>query len=691
MNLTEFAEQVVFGSTLDEKLQSPGELNDDDRRGPKVDSLSTPVRPHQLQMHCAAGEKGGPSGNAQPPSDDSLENERARGQLLHFLANHELLATELMALVLLKFPDAPAEFRRGVLATLREEQAHTKMYLHRMAECGVEFGTYPLSGQFWRVVEPMQSPLDFVARLSLTFEQANLDYSLHFAKVFRRIGDNKTAAVLQKIYEDEIGHVRHGLHWFRQWKNPDLSDWEAYRQSLEFPMSPQRGRGPRAAFNRPGRRQAGLSEEFIDAIEVFRQSRGRAPSVWWFDPAAETALAGPLSVKDEYLLHQLAVDLERLMVAMAKQDDVVLVRRKPTQEFCRHLLDAGFDLPEFITFDERAKLAERKLHSFSPWAWTPDNLRVADPLAGASHHAAPAWSERSSELFRKSWAVERLRDWLSDESLDWFASVDCVGMVVHEFDEVGPALAEFRRRGYESALFKFDLAASGRGQRRLPCHESLSDADNAWLRAVVAARNHCGEPLGVIEPELARVLDVSCLWLMPPDATGPTYLGWTRQVVTAGRRYAGTRLGNALRDCEADVRRFLLADRCARVRSLVDWLEPRLTQELKMRSFVGYFGVDALVCRNAAGELRIKPLVELNPRMTMGHVALNLGKQLAPGVDADFRILTIAEWHQLSRQVENVSLQQTSDGRWTSGVLQLSEIDEQSKLVPVVLIGEHAT
>ena len=290
MNVTQFAEQIVFGKTLEDKLLVPDKLTHDLGRSrpgnrPNVDSLVAPGRPRDLVMQHSPGV------GATAPGDDSLEDEQARGQLLHFLANHELLATELMALVLLKFPDAPHAFRQGVLVTLREEQEHTRMYLKRMKQCGVEFGSFPVSGQFWRIVEPMQSPMDFVSRLSLTFEQANLDYSLHFAKVFKQIGDNDTAEVLQKIYEDEIGHVQHGLHWFRQWKNPEQSDWDAYQESLDFPMSPQRGRGPRGAFNRAGRLQAGLTDDFVDAIEVFRQSRGRAPTVHWFDPAAETRLA----------------------------------------------------------------------------------------------------------------------------------------------------------------------------------------------------------------------------------------------------------------------------------------------------------------------------------------------------------------------------------------------------------------
>lgn len=676
MNLTEFAERVVFGTTLEEKLLTPGKMTDEVRCGPSVERLPTPSRPLGLTMQYGAG------GNTQPPSDDSLENEQSRGQLLHFLANHELLATELMALVLLKFPDAPDAFRQGVLATLKEEQTHTKMYLHRMQECGIEFGSFPLSGQFWRIVEPMQSPLDFVSRLSLTFEQANLDYSLHFAQVFERIDDRKTAAVLRKIYEDEIGHVQHGLHWFRQWKDPEQSDWEAYRQSLEFPMSPQRGRGPRGAFNREGRRQAGLSEAFIDAIEVFRQSRGRAPTVWWFDPSAEAELAGPISAKDETLLNQLSGDLELVMLAMAKQDDVVLVRRKPSREFSKQLLDLGFELPEFVTFDERHTLAERKLHAFSPWAWTPRTLQVADPFSDAMHERAPDWQAGRSDLFRKSWSTARLGAWLEEEHEDWYTSSDCVGIPVQSLAEVETALAEIGRRGFEVALFKQDLSASGRGQRRLACCNSLEETDKAWLKAMISGG-------GVVEPELTRVLDFSCLWHLPRDTQTPTYLGWTRQVITGGRRFAGTRLGNSLRDCDPELKEFLLADRCRRVKQLVEWLERRLTGELLACQFSGYFGVDALVCRDDNGQLRIKPIVELNPRMTMGHVALNLAKRIAPGVDAEFRLLSINEWELLRGKTGDAPSKIGHSGQWSSGIVRLSEVDQQTKLVPVVLIGEE--
>jgi uncharacterized ferritin-like protein (DUF455 family) len=696
MNVTEFAEQVVFGTTLEDKLLAPGPLihGVSESRGTRVLSVAAPGRPAGLQMRQGHG-------TVQPPSDDQLENEHARGQLLHFLANHELLATELMALVLLKFPEAPRAFRQGILVTLQEEQEHTRMYIRRMKECGVEFGSFPVSGQFWRMIEPIQSPMDFVARLSLTFEQANLDYSLHFASVFRKLGDTQTANVLQRIYEDEIGHVKHGLHWFRQWKNQEQSDWEAYQECLEFPMSPQRALGLRGTFNRDGRVKAGLTDDFINSIEVFRQSRGRAPTVRWFDPGAEAELAGEISPREIPLLEQLGRDLELVMVPMAKQDDIVLVRRMPSRGLCKQLIDVGFDLPQFIPLDERTKLDARKLNGFSPWAWTPKNYDVAHPLIESTHYAPSPWSEESCALFRKSWGANRLRKWLAEsdrlgERPDWFASEDCAGITVNTASEIPTALAKLAEQGYATAIFKQDLGASGRGQRRLGCSGSLIAEDEKWLRSKFASLSDANDaasarqPAGVIEPELDRLIDLSFLWLMPRDARSPTFLGWTRPLVTVGRRYCGTRLGSSLSDCDTRLKRFMLADRAARLQTVTDWLEPRITAELNARNFSGYFGVDAIVYQDVSGDLKIKPLVELNPRMTMGHVALRLGKRLAPGTDAEFRILTKSEWDEAQEELASIPLTQTRDGRWKSGVIWLGEVGDDTKLIPVLLIGSLA-
>ena len=158
MELRDFAEQILFATTLEEKLQSP-EVITDERPGSPLLTPDAPGRPAELQFKAQG------SGKADFPGVHRLEREEERGRLLHFFANHELLATELMALALLRFPDAPAAFRRGLLQTLKDEQEHTRLYIERMRQCGIHFGELPVSGYFWRSVASMESPMDYVSRL----------------------------------------------------------------------------------------------------------------------------------------------------------------------------------------------------------------------------------------------------------------------------------------------------------------------------------------------------------------------------------------------------------------------------------------------------------------------------------------------------------------------------------------------
>src|SRR5271169_4158638 len=139
MELRDFAEQVLFATNLDDKLQSPAVVTDK-RPGSPLLTPQVPGRPPELRFKPQG------SGRADFPGAHRLEREHERGRLLHFFANHELLATELMALALLRFPDAPAAFRRGVWQTLKDEQLHTRLYVERMRQCGIQFGEIPVSG-----------------------------------------------------------------------------------------------------------------------------------------------------------------------------------------------------------------------------------------------------------------------------------------------------------------------------------------------------------------------------------------------------------------------------------------------------------------------------------------------------------------------------------------------------------------
>ena len=514
MQMREAAERILFAETLEEKLRLAPKAIFDDAPGAAIATPDRPGRPSELRIH-AKGVR------VDFPGIHRLDDNRERGVMLHFLANHELLAAELMALVLLKFPDAPKEYRAGVYEAMREEQMHTLMYVRRMRECGIEFGELPVNDYFWRIIAPMETPMDFVTRLNLTFEQANLDFSKHYASLFRQAGDNSTAAVLEKIYQDEIGHVGHGVKWFRRWKEQGGSDWESYRKMLSFPLSPARAKGL-APFNAEGRRLAGIDEDFIRHLEICDQSRGRTPVVHWFNPNAEShAMSGRYQpTKNELSLEQ---DLEMLVTGWCRKDDVAILRKPPSREHLAELKRAGFDLPEIVA---PADLRERKLGGLRPWAWSPDASVLLKECAGQMSPRVPwHWREASpAEWFSKVIGI-RLEELLGlgEEG----------GTICRTVDE---ALAAVERcLGSGQALAKAAFSHAGRGHKRINS-ESPEEPTRNWLKNTIAAHGSV-----IIEPWLERVTDFSALYEM--GAKGEVELiGLTVMDNDAAGRFQGSRV-----------------------------------------------------------------------------------------------------------------------------------------------------
>lgn len=613
----EFAERVLFGTSLEDKLAPPPQGIVDEERGAGILVPDVPGRPEGLELRRDGV-------RAEFPGTAGIEDDEHRGRLLHFFANHELLATELMALVLLKFPEAPAAFREGILKTLREEQMHTKLYLRRMEDCGVRLGELPLNGFFWNAVAPMPTPLDYVTRLALTFEQANLDYSRGYAKVFAEAGDAETAAVLQRVYEDEIGHVNYGLTWFREWKeDPSQSDWEAYRDRLVMPLSAARAKGG-FAFNEAGRREAGLDEEFIAELKVYAQSKGRTPDVYWFNPGAEESLVK--GTEASAAARQVGADLAFLPAFLARREDVVLVPELPSRAHLAALQEAGIEVPECVLLSDTGTIQERKLHSLRPWAKTPDAVAV-----GRSVGMEMELTE--SLLFSKAEHAALLEMMVDASPCPMLGGRETVGRVVSSMEELELLREEL---GSGSFVIKAPFSTAGRERLNREMEEDWSDRERDWIAQTLSAQGSV-----VVEPWLDRLLDFSIQY----QRKGPgelrrlgymllenTKLGQFRSATVPGRLTDGL---------DEEVRRALFAG-SPRVGHLAEFLEatlePMLEAWLAEHSYVGPLGVDALFYRAADGAPRFKPLVEVNPRYTMGRVVLELARFNRVGTATTLRI-----------------------------------------------------
>ena len=698
MEIRELAETVLFGDTLEHKLTPAGRLTDE-RPGRPVKSPDAPGRPPELAL-----DRWSETGRVAFQEVRSLERDEDRGLVLHFFANHELMAAELMALVLLKFPDAPARFRRGVARTLLDEQEHLRLYLERIRGAGVAFGQIPVSDFFWRAIAPMPTPLDFVTRLSLTLEQANLDYAPHYQRLFDELGDGATAALMERIYRDEIGHVRHGLNWFNTWRAPGPSEWESFRQALGFPLSPSRAKG--IGFNREGRLRAGLPRAFVDELELFVRSHGRCPRLHWFNPLCDLAAGRGAPFTPPAALGDLARDLALLPALLAAPDDMVVVPERPSLTFLQELRAAGLPVPELVEWDPAAgevpaALDGRRLTGMRPWGWAPDSIAALGPLAGQLPAGEPApeslWHEERRQLYSKAWSAAWLTavlPGLREEEGDWICGPEVVGSPCRTEAEVAAVLADGFSGGWRRAVVKAAFGAAG-GRQILVDAPDLPEHQRRWLTAALQEGGTV-----VVESWLDRVLDLSAQYEVDDDGS-VRFLGITRFLTGDSGRFQGVVLHDLAAGLDEETRRFLYGD--GRDGSRLQRLYSRLGEDLGRRLPPGYhgpLGVDALVYRDgAAGGLRLKPVVELNPRLTMGRVGLALEKRVLASRSAVWRLWRLkdltaaghasaAAWADRLRQ--RLPLEMSVDGRQISrGAVFTNDPAAARAFVGVLAVAEQ--
>jgi uncharacterized ferritin-like protein (DUF455 family) len=260
MHYRDYARVLLEGASLDDKLILLKNVD----YTPSVIEYALPLNPGRSSQLSFDNQQ------IKFPKNTSFHLGEKRGLALHFFANHELLAIEMMAAALLIYPDHGKDmiqFKKGLVKTIQDEQKHLKMYMGRMKQFGIELGDFPLNDFFWRSMEKLKTPSHFYAAMALTFESANLDFAQFYEKSFRAVEDFETANIMRIVFEDEISHVALGAYWLNQWRG-DKDLWIYFKDHLPGVMTPARSKG--IHFDRNSRELAGLDHHFLDQLENFR-------------------------------------------------------------------------------------------------------------------------------------------------------------------------------------------------------------------------------------------------------------------------------------------------------------------------------------------------------------------------------------------------------------------------------------
>lgn len=387
-----------------------------------------------------------------------------------------------------------------------------------------------------------------------------------------------------------------------------------------------------------------------------RRGQDTAPTVFVFNPFAEGYIARGRAFAPTKHQTLLAADLANLPQFLGQRDDVVLVAERPSAAFLHGLQRAGFSPPEFVELrngrlDPAGNLCRRRLGRLRPWAWGPDSVTLLAPLLarleGDAHSARDYFNNDIARLYSKAWSAAFLRKVLAscraaDEPSapgpTWLCSELEAGTAVETLEEALGAIAAIRSRGHHRVLVKEAYGLAGHNAVRLWEPEILP-AQRQWLAHALRG----DRPL-VVEPWLEREMDFSVQLEM--GARGLELCGYTGLLNDPKGQF----LGNW---AEAEHPRCLPArvatllggqgDIAGRLLRLYGEIFSVLEAELQRVGFEGPVSIDALVYRAPEGGCRVKPVVEINPRYTMGRLTVELMRRACPGSSGLFRLITQAQ------------------------------------------------
>lgn len=190
-----------------------------------------------------------------------------RVALLHALAHIEFNAIDLAFDMAARFASDVADlgldgadFASDWIRIGAEEARHFRSLTARLAAYGAAYGDLAAHDGLWSAAERTSG--DVLARLAIApmvLEARGLDVTPAMADRLKAAGDIESAAAVNAIFEDEIGHVAAGVHWFEaicraRFLAPELAFKSFLRSHFAGELKPP--------FNDEARRRAGLRIDF---------------------------------------------------------------------------------------------------------------------------------------------------------------------------------------------------------------------------------------------------------------------------------------------------------------------------------------------------------------------------------------------------------------------------------------------
>ncbi|MFV0289877.1 MAG: hypothetical protein ACK5IJ_03125 [Mangrovibacterium sp.] len=389
------------------------------------------------------------------------------------------------------------------------------------------------------------------------------------------------------------------------------------------------------------------------------------PKLFHFNSTCEIAIAnGSPYFNTSVLLNRFELDLTSIMGVFAKEGDYILSEEKPSTDFLEKMMQLGLSKVNYVSLSEikQMQLHEKELiFNVQSWGGSPaENFYLRDIKKSEEQ-----WDAQRTKIIERAFAVHLLEKGLR---FDWNHSLigsenvlNC--SILRTVEE-----AEKYLEMHFPVVFKSPFSSSGRGLLVLR-KPILNDANRKWITTILHQQGYI-----VASAWLEKIQDLSfqfekidaCIRFEGVSYFNTNSNGQYKEHVLNGHSFS-------LEEGETTINNFFLEQ-------IGEQIRQTLSQSELMTSFQGRFGVDALIYKEI-GKLKVHPMVEINPRYTMGAVALSLQKIIHQEARGFYRMHAVGHESYQSfieaKQLENPPV--FVDGKLKSGVVSLTPFYQNAK------------
>jgi uncharacterized ferritin-like protein (DUF455 family) len=148
-------------------------------------------------------------------------SEVARRESLHRHMTNEMTSVDMAAACVAEFPDAPWGLRLELARQAWDEARHVRVLYRRVKEMGGFKGEFPITTLEWDITSAVDNVVGRITIQNRTLEAGAMDVIGGLAQNYRKVGDDRTADMLDGINVDEIQHVRFANRWIKQLAKSD--------------------------------------------------------------------------------------------------------------------------------------------------------------------------------------------------------------------------------------------------------------------------------------------------------------------------------------------------------------------------------------------------------------------------------------------------------------------------------------